>query len=362
MSFCKFLTNTYHFTYDVVKPCCWIKDIKVNISDHDAIKKEFKRLNAVDDWIPECEYCHKLESAGTKSPRTISLNDEPIFSDDDEPGTAIKVELQLDEDCNAACIMCSSFNSTTWAKYNENTVKAKKIKIHHHTTVDDRVAAVEAVVNFDTVKQVHFFGGEPFNTDTHLRIIRQIKHPENTRLVYVTNGSTFPDHETLDLWSKFKHVHLMASIDGVGEHFNYLRWPLQWAQVEKNLARYRDMLGVKFQMNSSFTGSPLNLFYIDSYTAWATEFFKSSRVDGSWWFMNPHPVVGVMNLNSVPDQLKTAITNKFSSDSRIVKIIDQFDSVKCQKMIEYLDFHDVHRKLDWRQTFSEVASYFSEDH
>ena len=114
-------------------------------------------------------------------------------------------------------------------------------------------------------------------------------------------------------------------------------------------------------MNSSFTGSALNLFYIDEYTKWATEFFKNTRVDGSWWFMNPHPVVGVMNLNSVPDQLKTAIIDKFTSDSRIVKIIDQYDSEKCQKMIEYLDFHDVHRKLDWRQTFSEVAPYFSGD-
>jgi hypothetical protein len=77
--------------------------------------------------------------------------------------------------------------------------------------------------------------------------------------------------------------------------------------------------------------------------------------------MNPHPVVGVMNLNSVPDSLKAAITDKFTADSRIVKIIDQYVPVKCQKMIEYLDFHDIHRKLDWRQTFSEVAHYFNGD-
>jgi hypothetical protein len=358
MSFCKFLTNTRHYTYDVVKPCCWIKDIKFDINDHDAIKQGFKRLNAINDWIPECSYCYDLEAAGTQSPRT-QFNHDKIYSGSSVIGDVVKLELQLDEDCNAACIMCSGFNSTTWQKYTENTVKSKKIKIHHKTTVEDRIAAVEATIDFETVRQIHFFGGEPFNTDTHLRIIKQVKHPESTNLVYVSNCSVFPDDETIELWKRFRHVNLAASIDGIGDHFNYIRWPLQWHQVEDNMRKYRDMLGTGFEMNPSFTGSPLNLFYIDRYVEWSTRFFAGSRVDGSRWFMNPHPVVGVMNLQSVPDSLKAAITDKFTSDSRIVKIIEQFDPVKCQQMIEYLDFHDGHRKLDWRKTFSEVAHRFS---
>jgi hypothetical protein len=114
-------------------------------------------------------------------------------------------------------------------------------------------------------------------------------------------------------------------------------------------------------VNPSFTGSPLNLYYIDRYTEWSTRFFADSQVDGSGWFKNPHPVVGTVNLQSVPDSLKAAITDKFTADSRIVKIIEPFDPVKCQQMIEYLDFHDGHRKLNWRQTFSEVAPYFDRD-
>lgn len=360
MSFCKFLTNTLHFTYDVVKPCCWIKNTSVSILDHEKIKTESKRLNAINDWIPECDYCYKLEAANTKSPRTQAFNEE-IFSNMHTVGEITKLELQLDEDCNAACIMCSDFNSTTWKKYNENTVKSKKIKIHHTTTVEQRIAAVEATVNFDTVRQVHFFGGEPFNTDTHLRIIRQIKHPENTNLVYVTNGSTFPTDEALQLWKRFKHVNLAVSIDGIGEHFNYLRWPLQWHQVEENLVKYRSMICNQFEMNSSFTGSALNLYYVDRYTQWATEFFKDVKLNKLRyfdWFKNPHPVVGTMNLESVPVELKVAIGDKYGTDSRIFKIIDQFNEIKYQKFIEYIEFHDQHRKLNFRKVFPEVAQYF----
>jgi hypothetical protein len=360
MSFCKFLTNTYHFTYDVVKPCCWIQDTKVSILDHDKIKTEFSRLNQINDWTPECNYCYKLEAAGTQSPRTIA-EIEPIFVKEHEVGETIKLELQLDEDCNAACIMCSDFNSTTWKKYNENTVKSKKIKIHHKTTVEERIAAVLATVNFDTVRQIHFFGGEPFNTDTQLRIIKLIKHPEHTNLVYVTNGSTFPCEETRELWKRFKHVNVAVSIDGIGEHFNYLRWPLQWHQVEDNLRTYRDMIDVNFDVNSSFTGSSLNLYYIDRYTAWATEFFKDVKLNKLRyfnWFKNPHPVVGTMNLECVPTDLKVAIGDKYGTDSRIYKIIDQFNEIKYQKFIEHLEFHDQHRKLNFRTTFPEVAKYW----
>jgi pyruvate-formate lyase-activating enzyme len=279
-------------------------------------------------------------------------------------GDVVKLELQLDEDCNAACIMCSDFNSTTWRKYNENTVK-RPIKIHHTTTVEQRISAVEATIDFETVRQIHFFGGEPFNTDTHLRIIKQVKHPESTNLVYVSNCSVFPDDETIELWKRFKHVNLACSIDGIGEHFNYLRWPLQWDQVENNLIKYRSMISSKFAMNSSFTGSPLNLYYTDRYISWADEFFadiKFNEYRYKNWFKNPHPVVGTMNLNSVPPLLEQAILDKYGSDSRIYRIINEYDPVKYKKFIDYIEYHDQYRKLNFRQVFPEIAEYFTNDH
>jgi hypothetical protein len=362
MSFCRFLTNTYHFSYDVVKPCCWFRDDYSSIKSPEKVVEKFKLLHEINDWIPECGYCHDLESAGTQSPRTISLKNESIFSDDPAPGDTIKIELQLDEECNAACIMCNSSNSTTWRKYTKNTVRGViPILELHKTTVEERIESVLELVDFNKVRQVHFYGGEPFSTDTQLTMLREIAEPHRVKLVYVTNGSYLPDEETLERWKSFESINLMMSIDGIGEHFNYLRWPLKWHQVESNLRFYRDLLSRKnFTVNSSFTGSPLNLFFIDRYTEWSTEFFKGTKVIGKNWFMNPHPVDGVINMSCVPDSVKDAVVEKYGRDSRIAKIIGRYDQEKFDKFIEYLEFHDGHRGLDFREIFKQVADHFPE--
>ena len=259
--FCRFLSNTYHFSYDNVKPCCWIENTprtQVNILDLNGIQEKFKVLQEIDDWIPECKYCHDLEKAGTGSPRT-NANKEPIFNLDDEPGDAIKIELQIDDNCNAACLMCGTWNSSTWQQYEVKTRKSKELSYRWKTTIDERVETITSIIDFNKTKQVHFFGGEPFNTDTQLKMLKLMNHPENIKLVYVTNGSVFPCDETIALWKKFKNVVVAFSIDGIEEQFDYLRWPLRWDQVKVNLEKYIDLCSDKFVMNTSFTATPFNI-------------------------------------------------------------------------------------------------------
>lgn len=367
--FCKFMSNGYHFSYDRVKPCCWIKDISAPILDIKAVNNLFSRLQKVDDWIPECSYCQKLETAGTDSPRTRA-NSQDIFSNTNLPGDIVKVEIQIDEDCNAACLVCSPWNSTTWGQYVEKTVNAKlpeKEKIimyfEKNTIVEDRVEALLDIVNFDKTRQLHIFGGEPFNTDTHLKILRKVKYPENIRLSYTSNGSVFPSDETIEIWKKFECVHVGLSIDAIGDQFNYLRWPLKWNQVTDVLEKYKTLCSDKFRINCSFTGTPLNMFYIDKYTEWATDFFKDIPdlyANGANWFLNPHPtsINGDVNLFCVPPKLQEVIKSKYGPDSRIAKILVDFDPIRCNTFIDYIEFHDKHRKLDWRKTFSEIEHYF----
>ena len=262
-NFCNFLSNTYHISYDAVKPCCWIKNTSANLLEVDKVKSQFDTLQQVTDWIPECIYCENLEKAKVQSPRLRAFTQD-IFADTD-PGDAVKVEIQIDEDCNAACLVCGPWHSTTWQQYVGKTINAKlpedqKIQTFYakNTTVEERINAVKQIVNFDKTKQLHFFGGEPFKTDTHLRFLREIKYPENIKLVYVSNASIFPTDETIELWKKFKHINIALSIDGIGEHFNYLRWPLQWDQVTEVLKKYITLFEKdKFEINCSFTATPL---------------------------------------------------------------------------------------------------------
>jgi len=363
--FCRFLSNTYHFSYDNVKPCCWIKNTprtQINILDPDIAGK-MEKVRQIDEWIPECSYCYDLEKAGTGSPRTIA-DKEPIFSPEDKIGDVIKIELQIDDDCNAACLMCGTWNSSTWQQYEVKTVKSKELSYRWKTTVDERVEVITNIIDFNKTKQVHFFGGEPFNTDTQLKILKLMKYPENIKLVYVTNGSVFPCYETIALWKKFKNVVVAFSIDGIEEHFDYLRWPLRWDQVKVNLEKYIDLCSNKFVMNTSFTATPFNMFYIERYTKWAEEFSKktkNNRYPISTWFLNPHPVVGGnMNMSCIPTALQDIIKSKYGENSRIAKLLVPFNKKQCQFMLDYVNFHDGHRKLNWREVFPEITQYFDE--
>lgn len=362
MKFCNLLTNQYHFTYDQIKPCCWIKNTSSDIKNPEELKLQFKRLSEVKDWIPECRYCHTLEQSGAQSPRLDSLKSN-LFSDTDKPGDSIKIEVQIDEDCNAACLMCSSYNSTTWKLYEEKTLKVFSKINDHMTTVEERFAMVKELINFDTVKQIHFFGGEPFKTDTHSRVLELVTNPAQVNLVYVTNGSYLPDERTIELWNQFQHVNIAVSMDGTEEHFNYLRWPLQWSQLVDNLDWYcRYEFGVDVSVNTSFIATPFNMYYQDRYQRWAKDFFSTRRrVNiGENWFNYPNPVVGVMNLQSVPPKLQQLIIEKYGQNNRISQLIEPFDSVLYKKFIDYVSYHDEHRRLDFRKTFSEVAEYFED--
>ena len=361
--FCRFLSNTYHFSYDNVKPCCWIKntpETQINILDINDIKEKFKNLQQINDWIPECSYCYDLEKAGTPSPRITSQN-ESIFSPNNAVGEILKIELQIDDDCNAACLICGTWNSTTWQQYEVKTFKSTELSYRWKTTIDERINTVAELVDFNKIKQINYFGGEPFNSNTQLKILKQIKCPENIKLIYTSNGSVFPCDETLELWKRFKSVHIGISIDGVSEQFNYLRWPLQWHQIENNLKKYLK-LGDNITINTSFTATPFNIFYIDNYTQWGINFAKNNptkKTTFSNWFLNPHPVTGKqISMACIPTALQDVIKSKYGEDSRIVKLLVSFNEKKCQTMLDYIELHDGYRKLNWREIFPEIVQYF----
>jgi len=343
-----------------------MKDMKADILDIADVKQQLGRLQQVTDWIPECRYCQQLESVGVESPRNMSFKEE-IFTEDDLPGDIVRIELQVDEVCNAACLICGTQNSTTWQKYLDKTV-FPRIPIEQQfpyykskTTIPDRIKTVIEIVDFSKLKQLHFFGGEPFNTDTHLELLKKITHPENIKVVYTSNGSIFPSDEVLEVWKRFKKIHICLSIDGTEEHFNYLRWPLQWAQVKEVMKKFIDLCSENFTIDCSFTATPFNLFYVDRYTEWSVGFFKDlTPRKGREWFTNPHPATasGPINLHCIPPDLQQEIKSKYGADNRLAKILVDFDPVKYKTFIEYVEFHDKHRKLSWRDTFPEIQHYF----
>jgi len=355
--FCSFLSDQHHFNFDLVRPCCWIRGADANIFDKEAVKAQYTRLSQVTDWIPECNFCKKIEDQKLESPRLKSLNKSLPLATGNDPTI---LEIQIDDTCNAACIMCGYWTSTTWEEYNQKTLKlpASNPK-RKETDISDRVEAIKNIVNFDTARRLSFLGGEPFKTSTHVEILKEIKHPENVTLHYVTNTSIFPDEDTVKLLLSFKRIELSVSIDGIGDHFNYIRWPLQWKQVVENLRKFSDLKKqMDIQINTSFTINPFNIFYIKDYNNWAIEFGKETNTSCRNWFLKGHSSQGVINLDCIPPSLREVLLEKYTAGSTEDILSRNFDREKFNKFIEYIEFHDKARKLSWRDTFPEVADHF----
>ncbi|MBF0269142.1 MAG: twitch domain-containing radical SAM protein [Alphaproteobacteria bacterium] len=61
---------------------------------------------------------------------------------------------------------------------------------------------------------------------------------QNIHLQIVTNFTQLSDR-TLELLSRFKHVELWASVDGIGPVFEYIRYPAKWDVIDRNVARVK---------------------------------------------------------------------------------------------------------------------------
>jgi pyruvate-formate lyase-activating enzyme len=366
--FCRYLTNQYRFEYNQLSTCCWI-DKKVNTDDLVEVEKYFDWARNLTDWDPACRRCQNMEAKGQESFR-MRANDRPGkfgFDPTDQVGDITSLEFQFDSECNSACLICGPNNSTTWQKY--NTTDGKEIKkiidISNEITRSSRLDVVKQLTKFDKIRQITFLGGEPLKSDFHLTIIEEInkvKSLNDLRLSYVTNGSMRPGPEVIKLWKQCKFVQINVSVDGIGEHFNYLRWPLQWHQVCDNIRFILDQKLPNLKLTSSYAINPFNIFYHDRYVAWATEFFKNDDANSVIpFFQYPFKTDGIINLNSVPNKLKHEIYRKYGEQfPKLANLIEPYNEKTAINFLRYINEHDKKRNLNWKTVFPEMIRYFIE--
>jgi sulfatase maturation enzyme AslB (radical SAM superfamily) len=77
-------------------------------------------------------------------------------------------------------------------------------------------------------------------------------------LSIVTNGSVKLTEKQKSILSSFKNINFCVSIDGIGSVFEYLRYPLKWAALEKNLELFNT---ITENISVSYTISNTNVWY-----------------------------------------------------------------------------------------------------
>jgi sulfatase maturation enzyme AslB (radical SAM superfamily) len=330
----------------------------LNNPDFDAQKQAISKIK---HWVPECNPCRQIEESGSwgsQSPRLASFNKIPDGTiPDNVPGW---IELTIDTTCNAACIMCGPWHSTTWRK------QEIKFGFRHK---DQLPEPVDPEIWFDIIKQrfplnyvrsVSFMGGEPFQSSIPLIFLENIKKTQGTlaniEIKFSTNGSVPPAPELLSMLSECRGVIFNISLDGVGSRFEYLRYPLTWKKVESNIAYLKTLKIPIVNFQLVCTVNAFNVYYYDELEHWAQLMFSDTRIPMS---IKPNKSIGVIALVQTPMSLRHAIFSKFGVTHPVSKLLSNLPVESVIPGINHLDRLDTHRKIFWREVFPDIIWYLN---
>jgi sulfatase maturation enzyme AslB (radical SAM superfamily) len=127
----------------------------------------------------------------------------------------------------------------------------------------------EMYAQIPNLKQVYFAGGEPLLIKEHKifleEIIRQ-GYADKILVRYNTNGLLVND-EIIELWKKFKKVKVGFSIDAVGDRNWYIRYPSDWATIERNLHKL-DNTPDNIQVSIATAIQILNIKHLPELAKW----------------------------------------------------------------------------------------------
>ena len=242
------------------KICCMYRDEDLKHSlgaEPIAINFNQKAFQEVRDTLDsgkrhdKCSWCFEEEDAGRKSKRQ---RDNDKYVDWLRKGNApfkglAKVELNLGNTCNLKCRTCGSHSSSTWMeedydvyenqRYSTYKLFAQSMKKYHQHYDDESPFWDDLENNLATIKQFDFYGGEPFMSKKMWRILEvavEKGYAKDIEVHYATNGTQWPA-EKVEIFKHFRHVHLSFSVDGIGEQFEYMRYPAKWSEVKENMKK-----------------------------------------------------------------------------------------------------------------------------
>ena len=356
--FCKALSNAVSFRIHgesnplTFNPCC-IYDEYIPFHPVSFKKQRAEFAKADTKFLPGCSKCKLKEIThnGSSARRAVNLNFPDDIGDD-----IYKLEIVLDTTCNAACIQCSSSQSSLWR--NEVAARdSKYIHIQPTSQIDLRIEQIKRSVDIQKVKIWHFWGGEPLLTDTHTKFLNQIEDLSTVSLKYTTNGSIFPNDDVLELWNKCKQVMIGVSTDGIDDRFHYIRWPITFNKWSRVVERFKNETSSNVKFHINYCVLPLNALYTDELDEWAYKNF-SKRQHGETIEVRHSGGEGPLDIACTPMTLREEIWKRLGERHPVSRILEEVPLIDPGNMLMHLDKWDPIRKLDWRKTFPDIVRHF----
>jgi hypothetical protein len=228
------------------------------------------------------------------------------FSSETPP--VLGLDMRLGTKCNLKCRMCHPRSSSAWlgdyvalwgSQYFEYGKSVEIVSGSDGQFVTQNVSyawpskqiswdRLDAIL--DDIRYIYIAGGEPLLIEEHFQLLDRLiarGRAGQVRIEMASNLTVLPQR-LVDKWLEFGGVGLSASIDGVGQVNDYIRFPSHWESVERNLLKL-NAIGAPIDLWIQPTIQALNVYYLPQLYEWRMGFnLKSPLRIGDKEILVPH--------------------------------------------------------------------------
>jgi MoaA/NifB/PqqE/SkfB family radical SAM enzyme len=335
-----------------VRPCCLAEEeivddagnkFDLNTASFAAIQNSNYMQNLRQDFLNQkqpqtCRKCWREERSGRTSKRMHTLDrlkhmlPDQSWTADAKP--LMFLDLKLGNICNLKCRICGSWSSSTFAAEELDQLRGneqKKASYHYQMLRQGAWprenplfwSEIDQVV--DQIRYIEFTGGEPFMIQEHFNMLQGLIDrgiANQIEIHYNTNGTQWPEQGEA-IWQHFKTVEIAFSIDDVGQRFEYQRSNAVWAEVEENIARFKQLraCNVNIQLQVCTTVNVFNVLYLEDVANWIDQ----QEFDFVYWNMMHEAYY--FSISTLPESAKKAIANQLNASSVSNRARKEFDNI-----------------------------------
>jgi hypothetical protein len=182
--------------------------------------------------------------------------------------------------------------------------------------------------------------------------------PNAKRQLFVnfqTNGTQPIQDKNYKIIEKLHGVKMHISLDGVGERFEYLRWPAVWNQVADNILQIKETAPSNVMFLIEETISIFNLWYTNELSEWVQQNFKTNQ-EGDITNHTKHLAMGIFSLERCSQEYVSAMQQ--SNDRHLILSTWKENTQKINDMISEIKKFDQFRSQSFVKTFPEVAEFY----
>lgn len=316
-----------------------------------------RQINQQGQWSSGCSNCWQLEQSGLDSFRTGANQGLGVYGKTDLAGPA-RIDLMFDISCNLACRICGTQSSTLWQKH---------LKQHGEwnepiTVPTDKQRVIDALSQLDlsNLRMLVFCGGETLLGQAYWDIAEWLANnvpnaKQQLTLCFQTNGTQTVHPRNYKIIEQFHLVKLHVSIDGVGDRFDYQRWPANWNQVSDNLMDLRANLPSNVMFLVEETVSIFNLFYLDELEQWVKQHFATNR-EGDIINHTRHMARGKFDTVYCTQEYVDAMQH--TAYRHLIPSNWQEQPEKISTIVKDIQLFDQRRDQSFVKTFPEVAKFY----